>query len=58
MDVADDGDGSSDMDNVGLAHEDLLSLFADLAQEGLAEQTLLKKLGDAVVDVEHDHGLR
>jgi hypothetical protein len=58
MDVADDGDGRGDVHDVGLAHEDLLRLLADLAQKRLAEEPLLEQFGDAVVDVEDDHRAR
>ena len=55
MDVADDGDGSGDVDDVGLAHEDLLCLFAYLAEEGLVEELLAEELVDAGIEVEGGH---
>lgn len=58
MNVADDGDGRGDVHDVGLAHQHLLCLLADLAKERLAEEPLLEQLGDAVVDVEDDHRAR
>jgi hypothetical protein len=55
MDITDNGDRSCDVHDVTLPHEDLLCLLADLAQEGLAEETFLKELRDAGVDVEAAH---
>lgn len=43
------------MDDVALAHENLLGLLADLPEKGLAEKPLLEELGDAGVDVEDAH---
>ena len=55
MDVADDGDGCTNVDDVGLAHEDLLRLFAYFAEEGLVEELLAEELLYACVEIEGCH---
>lgn len=55
VDIADDGDGRTDMDDVGFAHEDLLCLFAYFAQQRLVQQLFPEQLLDARVEVERSH---
>ena len=55
MYVADDGDGCRDVHDVGLAHEDLLCLLADLAEEGFMEELFAEELFYARVEVEWSH---
>ncbi len=52
MDIADDSDGCRDVNDVGLAHQDLLRLFADLFEKRFAEQLLLEKRGDTRIEIE------
>lgn len=52
MDVSDYGHGCRDVDHVALAHEELFCLFADLFEEGLAEELLAQEGGDACIKIE------
>lgn len=53
MNVTDDGDGGLDVDDVALPHEQLFRLFADLLQEGLAEELLAQEDRNRPVEVQH-----
>lgn len=56
VNVAHYGDGGVDMDDIALEHQDLLGLFANLAQEGLVQELLAQELLDARVEVKtHDN---
>jgi hypothetical protein len=52
VDVADDCDGGADVDDVALAHEELLGLCADGLDDGLGEELLLVQARDALVQVD------
>lgn len=53
MDVSDDGDGCLDVDDVALAHQELLCLFANLFEERLAEELFPQQDRDGAIEVEH-----
>ena len=55
MDITDDRDWRIDVHDVGLAHEDLLCLFAYFAEEGLVEELLAEELLYACVEIEGCH---
>ena len=53
MDVSDDGDGCLNVDDVALAHQELLCLFANLFEERLAEELFPQQDRDGAIEVEH-----
>ena len=55
VNISNDGHRCANVHDVGLAHEDLLCLFADLAEEGLVEELLAEELLDARVEIEGRH---
>lgn len=55
MDVAYHGDRCTDMDDVGLAHEDLFGLFTYFSKNSFMKQLFAKKLSNAGVKVERRH---
>lgn len=57
MDIANNGHGRADVDDVALPHQHLLRLLADFTQERLVEQLLAHELLDACVEVERRHPL-
>ena len=52
MDVADDGDGRADVDDVALTHQQLLGLGADGLDDRLGEELLLVQARYAFVEVD------
>ena len=53
MDVSDDGDGCLNVDDVALAHQELLCLFANLFEERLSEELFPQQDRDGAIEVEH-----
>ena len=55
MDVADDGYGCANVDDIGFAHENLLGFLAYFAQESLMEELFSEELLYACVEIKGCH---
>lgn len=53
MNVSDDGDRRLDVNDVALAHQELLCLFANLLEERFAEELFPEEDRDGTIEVEH-----
>jgi hypothetical protein len=55
VDIADNSYWGRDVDDIGLSHKHFLCLFANLAQQRLAQKLLIPQSVDARIEVEGCH---